>query len=196
MPMKSFDYVMALVAVVVGLAITHVLSAFGAAIHRMRGHGPPIRLEPVYLLWVGFVLIWVVSFWWWEFKLRDLEVTWSFGLYLFLLFYAVMLYLMVVVLVPAGMEHVHDSYDYFMAGRRWFLGVVFVTLFVDVGDVAIKGIEGALEPGYLVLNGVEALACLIAIRSERRRVQLGVAATAFAYQLYYLWNAVTVLGSF
>ena len=187
---------MTLVAIIVGLAITHVLSAFGAAVHRMRGHGPPIRLEPVYLLWVGFVLIWVVSLWWWEFKLRDLAITWSIGLYLFLLFYSLMLFLMSVVLVPAGMENVDDSYVYFMAGRRWFLGVVFITLFVDVADSAIKGVERAMDPAYLALNGVVALACFIAMRSDRRGVQFGVAAFAFTYQLYYLWTAVNVLGSF
>jgi hypothetical protein len=68
----SFEYVMVLVSIVIGLAITHVLSAFAAAVHRLRGHGDPIRLDAVYLLWTGYVMIWLVSFWWWEFQLQAL----------------------------------------------------------------------------------------------------------------------------
>lgn len=55
--LESFEYVMVLVSIVIGLALTHVLSALGAAVHRFRGHGSPIRLEAVYLLWVGFTLL-------------------------------------------------------------------------------------------------------------------------------------------
>jgi hypothetical protein len=75
---SEFEYVMVLVSIIIGLAITHVLSALAAAIHRLRGHGDPIRLESVYLLWTGFVLIWLVSFWWWEFKFQDIERAWSY----------------------------------------------------------------------------------------------------------------------
>lgn len=50
--MDQFEYVMALVSVVVGLGLTHILSALGAGVHRLRGHGAPIKLEPIYLLWV------------------------------------------------------------------------------------------------------------------------------------------------
>jgi hypothetical protein len=37
-------------------------------------------IDVVFLLWVGFVLIWLVSFWWWEFKFQETAVEWSYGL--------------------------------------------------------------------------------------------------------------------
>ncbi|HSG48412.1 MAG TPA: hypothetical protein VLA43_11405, partial [Longimicrobiales bacterium] len=115
--MEAFEYVMVLVSIVIGLAITHVLNALAAAVHRLRGHGAPLRLEPVYLLWIGFILTWLVSFWWWEFKFQEVAVEWSFGLYLFLITYAVVLFLVAAVLVPHRMDRVEDSYAYFMDGR-------------------------------------------------------------------------------
>lgn len=58
----QFEYVMAPVAIVIGLGLAHILGALGVAVHRMRGHGRPIRLEAVYMCWIAFVLSWMVSF--------------------------------------------------------------------------------------------------------------------------------------
>lgn len=193
--MKPFDYVMALVSIVVGLAITHVLAALGAAVHRLRGIGPPIRLEPVFLLWMAFVLFYVVSFWWWEFQFNQLPVRWTYGLYLFLVSYSVLLFLMAVVLVPANMEGVADSYVHFMGVRRWFLGLCLLSLVVDLGDSAFKSLDHALEPGYLLQEALLATNCVVGLWSERRGVQLGVACFALVYQLFYVWQAIGSISS-
>lgn len=191
----QFNYVMALVSIVIGLAITHVLGAFGAAIHRMRGHGRPIHLETVYLLWIAFVMLWVVSFWWWEFKFHELAVEWSYGLYLFVLGYATLLYLMVVVLVPKGMEGVEDSYDYFMAGRRWFFVVIIACNSVDVADSWAKSQEWALRGSYLLQVLVFYAGAVVGICSTSRRLQQWNAFILFLYQLVYTWNGLLVLGN-
>lgn len=187
--MGTFEYAMVLVSIIIGLALTHVLSALGAAVHRLRGHGDPIRLEAVYLLWVGFVLIWLVSFWWFEFRFQELDVEWSYGLYLFLILYAVCLFLVAVILVPSHMITVRDSYEYFMAGRRWFFVAVLFGLGVDQVDSFLKGVEWGLRPLTLWLNGTIVLVCLVGMASEGRRVQLVAAATAFSSQLaFMLWG--------
>ncbi len=46
-----------------GLGITHVLSSLGSAVHRIRGHGRPLRLVLNYLVWIGFMFGWLVQFW-------------------------------------------------------------------------------------------------------------------------------------
>ena len=108
--MGTFEYAMVLVSIIIGLALTHVLSALGAAVHRLRGHGDPIRLESVYLFWVGYVLIWLVSFWWWEFRFQALKVEWTYGLYLFLILYATILFLIIVILIPSRMVGIREYY--------------------------------------------------------------------------------------
>lgn len=162
--MSSFEYVMVLVSIVVGLALTHVLTALATAVHRLRGHGPPIRMDPVYLPWVGFVLTWLVSFWWWEFRYQEVVEVWSFGLYLFVILYAVTLFLMAVLLVPGEMEGVNDAYDYFfMSIRHWFLGIVlFTQVVIDPLDTVLKGTDWLLQSGVLVLSGIIVVTCVAA----------------------------------
>ena len=75
--MEQFEYVMVLVSIIVALAITHLLMAIAETIHRIRGLGEPIKLDIVYSLWIGYVFIWLVSFWWWEFKFQETAVKWS-----------------------------------------------------------------------------------------------------------------------
>ena len=186
---------MVLVSIVIGLAITHVLSAFAAAIHRLRGRGEPIHFEAVYLLWTGYVMIWLISFWWWEFKFQELDVEWSFGLYLFIIGYAVSLFMFAAILVPKEMRQVSDSYAFFMEGRRWFFGGHLFVLAVDVVDGFLKGVEWGLRPTLLAQYAVFVGASLAGLASERRTVQLAAAAGAFIVQLVYMFRELGVLGS-
>lgn len=185
--MGTFEYVMVLVSIVVGLGLTHALSALGAAVHRLRGHGEPIRLEAIYLLWVGYVLTWLVSFWWFEFRFQGLGVEWSYGLYLFLISYAVCLFLMVVILIPSGMTGMRDSYEYFMAGRKWFFGAVLLGLGIDQVDSFLKGLEWGLRPLNVGLNATTVAVVLVGILSERHRVQLLAAVGALSIQLAFMF---------
>lgn len=193
--MEAFEYVMVLVSIIIGLAIAHVLAAVGSAVHRIRGHGPPVRLGPTYLLWVGFTFIWLVSFWWWEFKFQDLGLQWSFGLYLFVVGYAIWLFLLTVILVPSQMEGVGDSFEYFMEMRRWFFGALLVAVAIDTIDSFLKGTAWGLRPEVIGQSGVIVAAAIVGIVTTRPRVQLAGAATAFVVQLVYMFNEVGILGS-
>jgi len=192
---EAFEYVMVLISIVIGLAITHVLNALAAAVHRLRGHGAPLRLEPVYLLWIGFILTWLVSFWWWEFKFQETALEWTFGLYLFLITYAVVLFMVAAVLVPHRMDRVEDSYDYFMDGRKWFYGGVVGLVVLDTVDSFLKSTEWGMRPLFLAQSGLYLVAAVVGLWSNRRSVQLANAAIAFAVQMVYMFEAVGVLGS-
>lgn len=193
--MGAFEYVMVLISIVIGLAITHLLNALAAGVHRVRGHGEPLRLEPVYLLWIGFVLIWLVSFWWWEFKFQETVSEWSFALYLFVVSYAVALFLLAAVLVPSRLAGVDDPYAYFMGGRRWFFWCLILVIGLDTADSFLKGTDWGLRPISLVLTGVTLAAAIIGMVSTRRSVQLVGAIAAFAAQMVYMFREVGVLGS-
>jgi hypothetical protein len=47
--LSLFEYVMIPPAIVLGLAITHILSGLGRIVHRLAGHGSPIRMDVVHL---------------------------------------------------------------------------------------------------------------------------------------------------
>ena len=192
--MDSFEYIMVLVSIVVGLGITHILSAVGSAIRRIRGHGAHIRLDPVYLCWVGTMFIWLVTFWWWEFKFSTLNIEWTVGLYLFIIGYAVCLYLTSVVLVPSRMEGVDDSYEYFLKGRKWFFSLLTLAVFFDVVDTYLKGPIRILQPIYVVQIFLFLVLCVTGAFSKSHQLQLFTAVVFFLVQLVYLFVDLPLLG--
>lgn len=192
--MGHFEYAMVLVSIILGLGITHVLSAFGAAIHRLRGHGRPIVLEVTYLFWAALVLNWLVSIWWAEFKLQEAGVEWTFGLFLFVIAYAISLYMLAVVLVPRGMEGVDDSFEYFMEGRRWFFSAFLLTVAFDVIDTFIKGADWGARPEYLFLVGAWLTAAAVGMFAQRRSVQRANAVAVFSVTVLYVFSQLGVLG--
>ena len=190
----QFDYVMAPVSIVVGLAIGHILAALGVAVNRLRGHGKPIRLDVVYLAWVGFLLVWIVSFWWWEYKFHELHTTWTYGLYLFVLLYAMTLFFLAVLLVPRGMRDLDDSYAWFMADRRWFFAIIVFAMVIDLLDSWVKSVEWAFRPWYLLWFATVLVGAIVGVRSENRRVQQVLAVALFVYQVIYTGLELNVLG--
>ena len=193
--MSSFEYVMVLVSIVVALAIAHLLTALGECVRRIRGKGEPIKLDAVFLLWVGYVLIWLISFWWWEFKFQEVVTAWSFGLYLFVIGYAISLFMLAQILVPYRMKGVVDTYADFRDGRKWFFGMLIVVQVIDLIDTYFKGIEWFMRPESVSITAVTIAVAIIGFVSERRPIQLGVAIIAFSSQLVYVFGELGVLGS-
>ena len=193
--MSAFEYVMVLVSIVIALAIAHLLTALGECVRRIRGKGDPIELDAVFLLWVGDILIWLVAFWWWEFKFQEVVAAWSFGLYLFVIGYAIGLFMLAEILVPYRMKGVTDTYVDFRDGRKWFFGMFLLVQAIDFFDTYLKGYEWAMRPASVGIASVTAAAGIIGFFSERRPVQLGVAVFAFLSQLLYVFVELDVLGS-
>ena len=193
--MSSFEYVMVLVSIVIALAIAHLLTALGECIRRIRGIGEPLKLDAVFLLWVGDVLIWLISFWWWEFKFQEVVTEWSFGLYLFIIGYAIGLFMLAEILVPHRMHGVTDTYSSFRDGRKWFFGTLLLVQAIDIFDTFLKGFEWVMRIESVSIIAVTVTMAIIGFISERRSVQLGVAIIAFTSQLLYVFRELGVLGS-
>lgn len=192
--MTQFEYVMALVSIVVGLGLTHILSAIGAGIHRLRGHGAPIRLESIYLIWMLTILILLVSFWWWEFKLQQTEIAWTFPIYLFIISYAITFYLVAVILVPERMEGVNDSFAYFISVRHWFLGMLLANQLIDIYDTALKGNAWLMRPTYVFQATVYCAIYIVGMLTKRRWVHLALAIVYLAMNVVYILIDANVLG--
>jgi hypothetical protein len=193
--MTSFEYVMVLVSIVVALAIAHLLTALGECVRRIRGKGEPIKLDAVFLLWVGDVLIWLISFWWWEFKFQEVVTAWSFGLYLFVIGYAISLFMLAEILVPHRMKGVTDTYIDFVDGRKWFFGTLIFVQAIDIVDTYLKGIEWVMRPASVGIVAVTTAIAIIGFVSVRRPVQLAVAIIAFSSQVLYVFVELGILGS-
>lgn len=172
--MGSFEYAMVLVSIVVGLGITHILSSLGSAVHRIRGHGRPLRLELNYLVWIGFMFGWLVQFWWFEFKWSELEPQVGFLLFGFLVLYSVTLFLVTVILVPHHLTVVDDTWQYFLSIRPWFFGGLLILNAIDLIDTFLKGFDWGMRSTYLWYWLTVTASAVIGLVTKRRIVVLAL----------------------
>ena len=194
--MDTFEYAMVLVAVVIGLGLAHLLSGLGQAINRLQDSQQPIRIETAYLCWVGYMFLYLVQFWWWEYQFHTLGVVWSVYLYYFIITYAVIIYLLTTVLVPWQMQGVTSALDQLIAKRYWFFGLLLVATAIDIVDTFLKGADWGQRPGYIAFVTGQSLASVLGMLSENKRVHLAVALVMFSWQLIYSLVDLQVLGAF
>ena len=172
--MDAFEYAMVLISIIIGLGITHILSSLGSAVHRLRGHGSPLRLELNYLAWIAFIFGWMVQFWWWEFKWTTLDAEVDFRLYSFLVLYAVSVFMVAVILVPHHLSVVDDSWEYFLSIRRWFFGGLLALNVLDLVDTFMKGWEWGMRQSYTWYWLAVTACAVIGLLTTRRYVHLAM----------------------
>jgi hypothetical protein len=153
--------------------------------------------KPLYAahgLWIATVIIMIVHFWWFEFGLSRIQ-PWHFELFVFVLCYAFLFYLMAMLLIPADIDEYESYGDYFVSRRRWFFGLLALTIPVDIIDTMAKG------PSYFGSLGIEyplrlvslGLVCAIGAWTSNRRVQVAIVALYLAYYLSWILRWYRVL---
>lgn len=135
----QFQHVMVLTSIIIGLGITHILVGIGSVIERVNGHGARLRLSWAHGAWLAVLFVWMVLFWWWQFRLLGLVKVWSLGLYFFIILYAVLLFLLAVILIPRDWGNTDNLNDYFLSKRRWFYSLFLMANVADFVDSFLKG---------------------------------------------------------
>lgn len=186
-----FEYVAVLTSIIVGLGITHLLQ--GTA--RLIQHPDTDRPYWVHLTWVLYMFLNSVFWWWWEFRLTRLEV-WSFQVYIFVILFAVVLYMLCALLYPASLDGYGGFKDYFYSRRGWFFGLSIVFLLIDVGDTLLKGMDyfGSLGPEYVLSRILKLTLYAVAIRSSNERFHGALAAASLLYQALYALRFYQIVG--
>lgn len=176
--MHMFEYVIVLISIVIGLALTHLMQGIAGLIQ----HPKRARIWWVHLAWVAYMFISIVFWWWWEFQLQNIE-TWTFSIYLFVVFYAFYLYLICAMLFPRDLEGYDGYRDYFLARRGWFFGLLIGWSVIDTIDTWIKGPEyfASLGATAMTFNLVLALSGVVGIMVRRGAVQAVIAVGQLAY---------------
>lgn len=178
-----FLHVRVLLGMVVGLGLTHLIRHFARAIDR------PMRERAywVHMVWAISMFVYLLHFWWWEFRLAD-TVHWTFMLYLAVALYALLLYLLCAIIFPDSLEG-HTGYEeYFYSRRKWFFSLLALAYMADLGDTWIKGRQYFDSFGpELELRCVAYVAlCLVAIVTSNRRFHAFFAVASLAYQLSWI----------
>ncbi|HYG06050.1 MAG TPA: hypothetical protein VD865_06515 [Stenotrophomonas sp.] len=186
----GFIHMRIVLGMVVGLGLTHLLRQFA----RIIEHPGRKRLYWVHLVWAGSMFVYLLSFWWWEYRL-SLVTQWTFNLYLFVTVYALLLYLLCTLVLPENIDEYRDWRDYFQARRAWFFGFLAAAYLIDLGDTRIKGEAyfAAMATEMLVRD----LACvafsLIAIATRNALYHGAFAVAGLAYQLLFIARQFEVL---
>jgi len=79
-----------------------------------------LQLSWAHGAWLAALFVWMVLFWWWQFRLLGLLKAWTLGHYFFIILYAVLLFLLAVILVPSDWASTDSLNVYFLSKRWWF----------------------------------------------------------------------------
>ena len=183
--MGLFEYISVLTSIIIGLGMAHLLRGLAELVQHPGRH----QVYWVHLLWVAFMFFNMVFFWWWEFSLATLDV-WLFQNYLFIVAYAVILYLMCALLFPTDLEGYSGFKDYFLSRRAWFFGLLGLSLVVDVYDTWLKGADHFATLGweYKVFTLFNISAAIIGATTKRHRVQAAIVVILSAYQIQWAFS--------
>jgi hypothetical protein len=155
-----------------------------------------LKLSWAHSFWLAFVFLWLVFFWWWEFRLLEILEHWTVWNYSLIICYAVILFLLVSLLIPRDMDKVNDLNVYFLAKRRWFYTVLVLGLMIDLVDSYMKG-------GWSYINGTGILnwgmnvavapAGVIGFRSTQLRTHTTLAIVFLVWMLIIWCDVFPVL---
>lgn len=181
---ELFTHVRMITSMVMGLAVARLISGL------MRFLQHPGR-EPVsapHLLWVGFVLLSIIHFWWFEIALAH-TVHWSFGTYLSLLAYAGTFVALASILFPDNTGEYDGLADYFRQRRAAFYLLLLVFLGLDVVDTLIKGHAYYAEHYgwyYPPRQALLTAGTVLALAWRNPRYQTAFPALALAFQVAWI----------
>jgi hypothetical protein len=177
------EYILALMSIVVGLAMTQLLS--GAA--DIAQHSKPVRTYWIHTAWMANLFITLIHFWWWEFGLMRIQ-TWTFLSYAFVICFAVLLYFLVALLVPQHLSEQTNLKEYFYAHRGWFFGTMALVQIVDFGDTLVKGWSYFSNLGleYPLRNLSIIVLSIIAIRTRNGRFHGFMVILLTGYQILWI----------
>jgi len=172
--LSSFEFVTVLVAVIIGLGISHLLLGLGRAIHDRK----TISIWWVQILWTVAVFQYL-SLFWWNLYYTNSGSSWTQLEYLFLLTHATLPFFAAVLLYRpgGGGAGTEDMKTTFETNRKWFLGVWVLITIADVPTTALQG--NLFSPWYyLPTIGILFILALIGVFTANPRYQ-GFLATFF-----------------
>lgn len=180
---ELFPHVRIVMGMVVGLGITRLLLGYAGLIQ----HPARAKLSLLHLLWGFSILVELVLFWWWEFELYGVQ-NWNFGLFAFLIGYAVTLFLLAALIFPDKLDDYDGYEDFFLRRRHWFFAILGLTFVLDIVDTLVKGEPyfDTLGIGYLIQVPIGLALVGIAIWTSNRRYHLGLVLVHLAYQAWWI----------
>ncbi len=189
--MGVFEYVSVFTSIIVGLAVAHLLQGVATIVQ----HPGRSRTYWIHLVWVTFMFFQAIFFWWWEFALESLQ-QWTLQVYLFVLFYAFIIYMLCALLFPQDLEGYSGYEDYFMSRRAWFFGLMAAYFLIDFWDTWMKGADyfASLGKEYVIVQAFIIAGSLVGIATPNRRFHAGFALLVLVYSVSWMFRSYDTIG--
>jgi hypothetical protein len=142
--MNLFEYVGVLGSIVVGLALAHILTGVSRTLQALGR----IRVYWVHSVWTLNITVYLVFFWWFMYHWSGVE-SWDFFLFVFLLLYAVTLYLISALLFPGEVSPGFDFKEHYFQNKRWVFGFLSFAYVLDTFETTTKAALGLKEIAWL-----------------------------------------------
>jgi len=187
---ETFTHIRIVMGMVVSLSLARLLNGLAGIVQHPRA----ARIYAVHLGWVAFMFLFLVHFWWWEYRLHGLPAI-SFATYLFLILFCALFFFLCALIFPTSMQD-YDGYEhYFMSRRKWFFGFLAAMLLTDIVDTALKGRDYFFSLGveYPARTAIYIVLSLIAVMTGNRRYHAAFVAFALFYQLYWIFRVYDIL---
>lgn len=94
--MEAYLHVRVLFTILLGLGVSRLLSGVAQIVQHPKAY----KVYWVHLLWALFLFLYLIHFWWWEYRLQTIQ-QWTFSLYFFIAMYAVVMFLLCVLSFPS-----------------------------------------------------------------------------------------------
>src|SRR5919108_3844620 len=132
--MSSFEFIAALMSIIIGLGVTNLLAGAGRAFYR-RKENP---LDEVHIVLTLATLLLLVLQWWVTFKWNT-DVKWSFDEFLVLIVWTIALYMLTVFLYPPDLSEAEEHQARFERNRAGYYCVFIVMCLLDIVQTAVRG---------------------------------------------------------
>jgi hypothetical protein len=188
---EIYVYIRTVMSIVISLSLARLLTGLAGFVQSPGKH----RVYLVQLGWVLSMFLFIIHFWWWEYRLQSLAVI-NFGVYLFLICFCCLFFFLCVLLFPTSVEEYGGYEEYFISRRRWFFGLLAVTYAVDLIDTFLKGHAYFHSLGweYPIRNAAFIVLCIIAAFTANRRFQAIFVSIGLVYQITFIFRFYDVLG--
>ena len=132
--MSSFEFIAALMSIIIGLGVTNLLAGAGRAFYR-RKENP---LDEVHIVLTLATLLLLVLQWWVTFKWNT-ELVWSFDRFLVLIVWTITLYMLTVFLYPPDLSEAEEHQRRFQRNRVGYYSAFIAMCVLDIAQTAIHG---------------------------------------------------------
>ena len=180
--MSQFEYIGVLVSVVTGLAIVRLLSGVAQFLSNEQ------KPYWVHLLWTWNTFHFIAFFWWFFWRWSAIT-EWNMLLFMFILIYAVVVYMLSALLFPAGPKN-HDFKDVFEEKRAWYFGFWVIAMLVDIVDTYWKVQYGLSGFGWMLITiWAIIISCSVIAALTSNRYFHAIWAVTF-FLIFSLWEFV------